>query len=113
MNVVFHLVIRSLAIWVAANLVPGVTLEGPMAALIVAVVLGLLNMFVKPVLLVLTLPVNVMTLGLFTFVINTLLILLADRLVPGFAVASFWTAMWFGILLFVVNAFLNNVGKKL
>ena len=76
-----------------AHLLPGVQLRGIGAALVVALVLGLLNTLIRPILLVLTLPINVLTLGLFTFVINGFMVWLAARLVDGFAVAGFGWAM--------------------
>ncbi len=77
----------------------GVQVADVWDAIIVAVVLGLLNLFVKPVLVILTLPVTVITLGLFLLVINALIILLCDKLVDGFSVNSFWTALFFSIIL--------------
>jgi len=91
---------------------PGVTLDGFVAALIVAVVLGAINAFVRPILVVLTLPITIMTLGLFVLVINALLVLLASSIVPGFAVASFWWALAFGIVLAIVSAVLESFEKK-
>jgi putative membrane protein len=92
---------------IAAYLVSGVTITGWFAALVVAVVLGILNTFLKPILLFLTLPVTVLTLGLFGLVINTGIILLAAYIVPGFAVAGFFTAFILGIVLFFINAFFS------
>ena len=80
------------------------------AVLAAGLILGILNSVLKPILVVLTLPVNILTLGLFTLVINALLVLLAARIVPGFEVVSFAAAFWFGLVLSVVNWFLNRVG---
>jgi putative membrane protein len=92
-----------------ANVVPGVLVSGWWGAFVVAVVLGILNTLVKPVLLVLTLPINIMTLGLFTLVVNTFLIMVAGGLVNGFEVTSFGAAFWFGLILSVVNWFLSKL----
>ncbi len=102
MKLFFHWLIATLAILIAAHLVPGVavTLVG---ALIAAVVLGALNLFIRPILIVLTLPINVLTLGLFSLVVNAFLVLLASYLVPGFSVAGFWTALLFALVLAVIN----------
>ncbi len=81
-------------------------------ALIVAIVLGLINMFLKQLILLLTLPVNVMTLGLFTLVINAALVLLAARIVPGFMVSGFWWALIFSLVLTVVNALLHSLTAR-
>jgi putative membrane protein len=102
MKLFFHWVIATLAILIAAYIVPGVTIT-LVGALIAAVVLGALNLFIRPILLVLTLPITLLTLGLFSLVINALLVLLASYLVPGFAVAGFWTALLFALVLAVIN----------
>jgi putative membrane protein len=77
----------------------GVHVAGFTTALIVAVVLGLLNIFIKPILVILTLPVTFITLGLFLLVINAIIILLCDTIVGGFGVDSFFTALLFSIIL--------------
>lgn len=102
MTLIYHWLIAALSIGIAAYIVPGaaVTLPG---ALIAAVVLGALNFFIRPLLLVLTLPVTVVTLGLFSLVINAALVLLAAAIVPGFYVSGFWTALVFALALAVVN----------
>lgn len=102
MQFLLHWLIAALAILVAAYLIPGaqVTLIG---AFVLAVVLGLINIFIKPVLTILTLPVTIITLGLFSLVINALLIMLAALFVPGFAVAGFWSALLFAVLLSLIN----------
>lgn len=85
--------INAVALLALPYLLPGVQLRGFGSALIVALVLGLLNTLIRPILLVLTLPINVLTLGLFTFVINGLMFWAAARLVDGFHVAGFWWAV--------------------
>jgi putative membrane protein len=102
MKLFFHWLIAALAILIAAYIVPGVTIT-LVGALIAAVVLGAFNLFIRPILLVLTLPITILTLGLFSLVINALLVLLASYLVPGFAVAGFWTALLFALVLAIVN----------
>ena len=77
----------------------GVTIDEFTTALTVAIVLGLLNFFVKPILVVLTLPVTVITLGLFLLVINAFIIMVCDHFIRGFSVSSFWNALFFSILL--------------
>ena len=102
MKLIFHWIIATLAILIAAYIVPGVTIT-LVGALIAAVVLGALNLLIRPILLILTLPITVVTLGLFSLVINALLVMLAAVLVPGFSVAGFWTAFLFALALAVVN----------
>src|SRR3989344_3666006 len=92
----------STIVGIAAYLIPSVTIT-PVAALIAAVVLGALNLFIRPILLVLTLPINILTLGLFSLVINAFLVLLASFVVRGFNVPDFWTALLFALVLVVIN----------
>ncbi len=106
------LLVRTIAIAITAYLVPGVVITDWVAAVVAAVVLGILNLVVRPLLLILTIPVNIMTLGLFTLVINTAMILLATKIVPGFKVDSFWTAFIFSLVLSLVSWFLESLGKK-
>jgi putative membrane protein len=102
-----HWLISTIAIIISAYLIPGVstTLLG---ALVLAVVLGLINMFIKPVLLILTLPINILTLGLFSLVINALLIMFAAKIVDGFAVQGFLPALIFAIVLSLVQFFFKG-----
>ena len=102
MKIFLHWLISAAAIGIAAYIVPGVTID-PISALIAAVVLGALNLFIRPIIVILTLPINVVTLGFFSLVINASLVLLATYIVPGFTVASFWTAVLFAIVLSIVN----------
>lgn len=91
---------------------PGVTVTSFVAALWVAVVLAILRVLVKPILVILTLPITIITLGLFLFVINALLILLVDKLVDGFSVANFWVALLFSFLLSILQSLLFSlIGK--
>ncbi len=101
-HTLLHWVVAAIAIGVAAYLVPGVhvTLVG---ALVLAVVLALINLFIRPIISILTLPLSILTLGLFSLVVNTLLVMLAAAIVPGFSVAGFWSAFFFAILLALIN----------
>lgn len=103
--------ISALAIIITAYLLPGVRLSGFFAALVTALVLGLINAFIKPVLLLLTLPINILTLGLLTLVINALLIMLAGAIVPGFSVSGFWWALLFSLVLSIVNYALGAITR--
>lgn len=102
MKLFFHWLVSALAIGIAASLVPNVAVS-LVGALIAAVVLGAFNYFLRPILLVLTLPITILTLGLFSLVINALLVLLAAMIVPGFDVYGFWTALLFALVLSIVN----------
>ncbi len=103
--------ISAIAIGITAYLVPGasVTFWG---AIILAVVLAALNLLIRPILFILTLPITILTLGLFSLVINALLVLLASVIVPGFAVAGFWWAMLFAVVLAVVNWVFSLWGRN-
>lgn len=103
MGFLINWLVSGLAIVIAAYLLPGIRLTGFFAALVTALVLGLINAVIKPLLLLLTLPINIMTLGLFTLVINALLILLTAKIVPGFQVDGFWWALAFSVVLALVN----------
>jgi putative membrane protein len=103
MTFLVHWLIRAVAIVITAYLLPGVRLSGFFAALVTALVLGLINTFIKPLLLLLTLPLNILTLGLLTFVINALLILLTSAIVPGFVVTGFGWALLFSLVLSIIN----------
>jgi putative membrane protein len=108
-KMLIRLLIQALAVFITAWLLSGVSVNDLYSALIVAVVLGIINTFVKPILAFLTLPISVITLGLFSFVLNALLILLVDHLVDGFAVANFWWAIIFGLFLSIVNWVLTKI----
>ena len=101
----------TLAILGTSYVLPGVSVDGFWAALITALVLGVVNVVIKPILLFLTLPINILTLGIFTFVINALLILLVSVIVSGFSVASFWWALLFSIVVTVLVYILNKIFK--
>ncbi len=102
MKIFLHWIISAIAIVVAAYIVPGVTLTLG-GAIVGAVVIGALNILIKPIIIVLTLPINIVTLGLFTLVINAFLVWLASLIVPGFGVATFWTAFFFALVLTIIN----------
>jgi putative membrane protein len=111
MKFLLQWMVGGLAIIITAYLLPGVQIEGFFAALVTALILGLINAVIRPVLILFTLPLNILTLGLFTLVINALLIMLAAAIVPGFTVQGFWWALFFGIVLAIVNFVLSPLLK--
>ncbi len=111
MNLILKLFLSALAVFVSAYVIPGVRVESYVTALIVAVVLGVVNMILKPILVILTLPITILTLGLFYFVINAILVLLVASVVPGFFVSGFGAALLFSLVLSVVGWFLNSLTK--
>jgi putative membrane protein len=109
MRILVNWFVTTIAILIVAYLLPGVAIRGLAAAVIAALVLGLINAIIKPVLIVLTLPLTILTLGLFTFVLNALLVLLTSAIVPGFYVRSFWWALLFSLLFSIVSFVLHRI----
>ncbi len=107
MNLIIRLVISTLSVYAASRILSGVVLDSLTTAIVVAIVLGLLNTFIKPVLQLLALPITILTLGLFYFVINVLMIYLTDYLVDGFAVSGFITALLFSLVISLISWFLG------
>ncbi len=103
MYVLVSLLLSTLAVLVAAYILPGVHISSFFTALVVAVVLGIVNAIILPFLLLITLPINILTLGLFTLVIIGFLVMGVAAIVPGFTVDNFWWALLFAIVLFIVN----------
>jgi len=112
MNLIIRILLTAVAVVILAKFLPGVAVEGFTSAIIVAVVLGLLNIFIKPILVILTLPITVVTLGLFLLVINACIILLADKFIDGFAVDGFWIALLFSLLLSFLQSILFSLLKE-
>lgn len=111
MMLFLHWLVSAIAIAIAAYLIPGVAVT-PIGTLVLAVVLGIINVFLKPIIGLLTLPINIVTLGLFSLVVNALLIMLAGAIVPGFVVSGFWAAFFFSIVVSVVSAFFDLLSKR-
>lgn len=111
MKLLVNLLVSTLAVVVSAYVLPGVHVDSFLTAFVVAVVLGIVNAVLKPILVILTLPITILTLGLFTFVINAALILLVANFVPGFVVDGFLWALLFSLVLSVVGGFLNALTK--
>jgi putative membrane protein len=111
MKTFLKILLTALAVIVLANILPGVEVYGYVSAIIVAIVIALLNMIVRPLLIFFTLPATLVTFGLFIFVINAVIILLADNLVDGFEVSGFWIALLFSILLSIFRSVLFSLLK--
>ena len=114
MKILINWLLSALAIFIAAYILNGfsagsVVVTSLWAALVAALVLGIVNALIKPLLVVLTLPITVVTLGLFYLVINTLMVLLTAWIVPGFAVGGFWIALTFSVILSLVSWALNKI----
>ncbi|MBV9989339.1 MAG: phage holin family protein [Chitinophagaceae bacterium] len=102
-------VATAVAVVVAAYILGGVHVDTTLTALIVAVVLGLLNSFVKPIFILLTIPITIFTLGLFLLVINIIIVKLAAGIVPGFSVDSWWSALLFSLVVSIVSSIIEKM----
>lgn len=100
--------VQTAAITFAAYLLDGIHVEGFFSAFFAAVILGILNAFFRPILIILTLPVNILTFGLFTFVINAILLMMVSGLIPGFEVHGFWPAVFGSLIISLVSWFLSS-----
>jgi putative membrane protein len=112
MNIILRIIISAVVAFALSYILSGVHIQSFVTALILAIVLGLLNIFVKPLLIILTLPITIFTFGLFLFVINALIILLAAKFVNGFRVDGFWWALLFSLLLSILTSFLYKKSTK-
>jgi putative membrane protein len=95
------------SILIVSYLLDGIKVENFLTALFAAAVLGVLNSIVRPILIILTLPINFLTFGIFTFIINAALLMLVSVIIPGFQIDGFWTAVWGSILISITSALLN------
>ncbi len=107
MRLLLHWVLSALAVWIVAHIVPGISVSGPMAALIAAAVIGLINATLGLLLKILTFPLTILTLGLFWFVINAIMLELAAALVRGFYVRNFVAALIGAVMLSLVSSVLQ------
>jgi len=112
MNIIFNWLLSATAILIAAYLLPGVSIGDPLTALVLAVVLAIANVTLRPLLLLFTLPINILTLGLFTFIVDAFIIKIADWLIEGFDVRNFIWALFFALVLSLVNTALHKFGKN-
>jgi len=112
MKFILKILLTAVAVLIIEKILPGISVDTYSTAVWVAVILGILYALLKPLLVVLTLPVTILTLGLFLFVINAILILLTGNLVDGFNVAGFWSALFFSILLSIFESFLYGLIDK-
>ncbi len=111
MKFLTQLIISALAVIITSKILPGVKIDSALTGVIVAAVLAVLNAIIKPILIILTISITVVTLGLFLLVINAVLIMMASELVHGFSVSGFWTALFFSIILSLVTSVFNNLSK--
>lgn len=112
MNFFVRIILSAIGVLIAAYLIPGVYVDGFFTAFVLAIVLALLNYIVKPILIVLTIPMTILTLGLFLLVINAVIVLMASSLVDGFDVDGFWWALVFSLVLSLTNSLLFDLSSK-
>ncbi|NLW17478.1 MAG: phage holin family protein [Firmicutes bacterium] len=109
-NFAWDVLVNAAALYVIARyLVPGVWYSSELAIIIAALVLGVFNAFIRPIFLILTLPFNLITFGLFTFVVNGLMLKFATWFVPGFTIPGFWTTVWVSMLMSLFSAVVNTL----
>jgi len=112
MNALIRILLSGVAVMLTAYLLPGVHVEDYWAALLVAILVSISNVLVKPVLIILTIPITIFTFGLFLLVINALIILMVDYFVDGFLVDGFWWALGFSLILSVFNSLFGDLTRQ-
>ncbi|HPS46183.1 MAG TPA: phage holin family protein [Bacteroidales bacterium] len=112
MKLIFQIIISAFAVIITSYLLPGIHVSNFITACLVAIVLAVLNNLVKPLLIILTIPITFFTFGLFLLVINAFIIILAGNMVPGFRVDGFWWALAFSIILSIVSSILASVNRE-
>ena len=112
MNIIIRILVVAAIAYGLANLIPGVYINTFGTAIVVALVLSLLDFFLKPILVILTLPITILTLGFFLLVINTFIIILDSKFVHGFKIDGFWSAFWFALALTIVSSLVFSGSKK-
>ncbi len=112
MKFILRLLVNALAILLIAYLIPGIIVSNFITALVMAIVLGIINALIKPIVSILTLPFKILTLGLFTLVVNALMLLLASYFVEGVEVETFAAAFWGALIISIISFITNKILKK-
>ena len=108
-TLVIRTIVSGLIVMLLANILPGIHVDSFLTSVWVAIVLAVLNMFIKPLIIILTIPITIITLGLFLLVINALIILLCEQIVGGFHVKTFWSALLFSVILSFIQSIVFRV----
>ncbi len=108
MNLIIRLIILIIAVYVASYIIPGIKIDSSQTLIVVSIVLGIINAFVKPVLVLLTFPLTVITLGIFLLILNGLLVILVGTIVPGFHVGGLFSAILFSIVVSLTSSLLGK-----
>lgn len=112
MSLLLKWLLSAIAVMITAYILPGVTVESFWAALIVAVILALFNAVLKPILIILTIPITIVTFGLFLLVINAIIILMTDAMIAGFMVSNFWWALAFSLIMAVLGSLFDDIAER-
>ncbi len=113
MNIFYKILVTSILVLLISKFLPGVVVHDFATSIWVAIVLGILHLFVKPIFVLLTLPISIITLGLFLLIINAILIVICTKIVDGFAVHSYFTAFVFSIILSVLQSIIYRIKRKI
>src|SRR5688500_13899885 len=111
MDMIVRIVISALAVIISSYIIPGVSVLGFMDAVLAAIVLGIVNLVIRPLILLFTLPLNILTLGLFTLVVNAFMVLIVAKIVPGFNVSGLLSAFLFSLVLSIVSTLIFKLFK--
>ncbi|HUH26095.1 MAG TPA: phage holin family protein [Flavobacterium sp.] len=109
MKILINLLVTALIVFLLSKFLPGISVDGFGSSVIVVIVLAILNFLVKPILQIISIPITILTLGLFLFVINAVIILLCSKLVSGFHVDGFWAALLFSLVLSIVQSIVGSL----
>jgi len=112
MKILIQLTVTAIFVVMLANILPGVAVDSFLTSLVLAALLALLNIFVRPILILFTLPITLLTFGLFLLVVNAIIILICDSLISGFDVNGFWSALLFSLLLSITQSVVRKFGQK-
>lgn len=112
MKIIINLLISSLAVFISGYVLPGIQVENFVTAIVVAIVLGIVNILIKPLFVILTLPITILSFGIFAIFINAIMILIVSSIVPGFKVDGLLWAFIFGIVLSIVSSFLRTLESR-
>ena len=111
-TVLYSLLMSTIAVFATANIIPGAEVQSLGAALVFSVILGVVNTILRPLILLITLPINILSLGLFTFVINAFMVMLVSSITPGIEISGFFTALFFAFILTFLTQFLNRMAVR-
>ena|SRR3989339_472597 len=106
-NIILKIIINIITFVLVVYFVPGIWVDSMLTVIVAVVILTLINVFLKPLILIFTLPFNIVSLGLFTLIINGFIFYVVSKIVPGFSVSSFWNAVWCALIFSVISFFLN------